>query len=64
MGKILENVLHAEGPVLCEAVLDKTQFFAPKLSSRVFPDGRIVSPSLEDMYPFLPAEELKEDMEG
>ena len=64
MGEILGKVLHAEGPVLCEAVLDKTQFFAPKLSSRVFPDGRIISPSLEDMYPFLPAEELKEDMEG
>lgn len=49
----LDEVLAAEGPVLCEAVLDPEQFFAPKLSSRTLPDGSIVSPSLEDMFPFL-----------
>lgn len=56
------EVLAAEGPVLCEVVLDKTQFFAPKLSSKIRPDGTIVSPSLEDMYPFLPEEELEKEM--
>lgn len=45
--------LSSEGPAVLEAVLDKTQFFAPKLSSKQLPDGTIVSPSLEDMYPFL-----------
>ena len=62
MSATIEKVLAAEGPVVCEVLLDKTQFFAPKLSSKVYPDGHIVSPSLEDMYPFLPEEELKEDM--
>jgi acetolactate synthase-1/2/3 large subunit len=33
--------------------------FAPKLSSRKLPDGRLVSPSLEDMFPFLPEEEMR-----
>lgn len=49
----IEEMLAADGMVLLEAVLDKEQFFAPKLSSKSLPDGTIVSPSLEDMYPFL-----------
>ena len=48
----------------------KDHNFAPKLSSRRLPDGTLVSPSLEDMFPFLPREEmldniyLKEDGRG
>ena len=34
------------------------QFWAPKLGARQLPDGSMVSPSLEDMSPFLSAEEL------
>ena len=60
----LAEVLATEGPVLCEVVLDQAQFFAPKLSSKVYPDGKIVSPSLEDMFPFLPEEELASAMQG
>lgn len=53
----MRKVLETEGPVLCEAVVDPEQNFEPKLSSRVLPDGRIVSPEIDDMYPFLPREE-------
>ena len=53
----LRVALDTAGPVLCEAVLDERQFFAPKLSSRVLPDGRIVSPPIDDMYPFLERDE-------
>ena len=52
-GEILREVLNTEGPCLCEVVVDETQNFAPKSSSKVLPDGRIVSPSLNDMAPFL-----------
>lgn len=52
-GVILHDVLNKEGPCLCEVVVDETQNFAPKSSSKVLPDGRIVSPSLNDMAPFL-----------
>lgn len=55
----LSDVLAANGPVLCEAVLDDTQFFAPKLSSRVNPDGTIVSPPIDDMFPFLSRDEYE-----
>jgi acetolactate synthase-1/2/3 large subunit len=56
------SALEGDTPVICEVVLDKLQFFAPKLSSKVLPDGTITSPSLEDMYPFLDDKEMKENM--
>lgn len=55
----VEKVLNINGPVFCEVVLDPTQNFEPKLSSKVLPDGRIVSPELDDMFPFLPKEEYE-----
>ncbi|MBK9926877.1 MAG: thiamine pyrophosphate-binding protein [Anaerolineales bacterium] len=60
--KPLRDVLEAEGPVLCEVVLDPTQGFEPRQSSRQLPDGRIVSAPLEDMFPFLEREELMENL--
>lgn len=51
--KVLTKVLAADGPCICEVVVDPTQNFAPKSSSKVLPDGRITSPSLDDMAPFL-----------
>ena len=56
---ILRQVLNCDGPCLCEVVVDPSQNFAPKSSSKVLPDGRIVSPSLDDMAPFLDREEFE-----
>ncbi|MCR5289409.1 MAG: thiamine pyrophosphate-binding protein [Treponema sp.] len=50
----IQNALDIEGPVIIEAVIDPDQFFAPKLGAKRLPDGSMVSPSLEDMSPFLP----------
>lgn len=50
----IRDVLATEGAVLCEVVVDPEQDFEPKLSSRVMPDGNIVSPELDDLSPFLP----------
>lgn len=55
----LEDVLAGAGSRLINVLLDTTQGFEPKLRSRQLPDGRIVSPSLEDMYPFLEPQELR-----
>ena len=55
----LSKLLNTEGPVLCEAIVDEKQNFEPKLSSKVLPDGRIVSPPIDDMFPFLPKEEYE-----
>lgn len=55
----LEWFLEEEkGAAILEVMLDIQQTFSPKLASRKLPDGTMVSPSLEDMAPFLAREEL------
>ncbi len=54
--------LAAPGPGLCEVVLDPAQGFEPKLAAKPLSDGRIVSPPLEDMFPFLSRDELRGNM--
>lgn len=56
---IVNQVLAVDGPVICEVLLDSRQFFEPKLSSKVLPDGKIVSPEIDDLYPFLPRDEYE-----
>jgi acetolactate synthase-1/2/3 large subunit len=56
--RALLALLHAPGPHVCEVMLDPTQGFEPKLSSRRLPDGRMVSSPLDDMAPFLDRDEL------
>lgn len=58
----LQEVFSKNGPVFCEIILDPEQNFSPKLSSKVLESGQIVSPPIEDMYPFLPKEELEQIM--
>ena len=58
----LERVLHGPKPCICQVFVTKQQKTEPKLASRQLPDGTMVSASLEDMYPFLPREELEENM--
>ncbi len=55
----IRTVLDSDGPCICEVVVDPEQNFEPKSSSKVLPDGRIVSPSLDDMFPFLEREEFE-----
>ncbi len=59
--QISEALAHG-GPIVCEVILDRTQTFEPKLSSRKLPDGRMVTAPLEDMAPFLSREELQSNM--
>ncbi|HEY0623586.1 thiamine pyrophosphate-binding protein [Sphingomonas sp.] len=54
--------LAADGPVLCELVIDEHVGFAPKLGAKAHPDGRITSPALEDLSPFLPRDVLAANM--
>jgi acetolactate synthase-1/2/3 large subunit len=54
-------LLESEGPALIDVVVDPEQAFSPKLASRKLPDGSMVSPSLEDMAPFLPEEEMRQN---
>jgi acetolactate synthase-1/2/3 large subunit len=56
------EALASDGPCLCDVMLDETQGFEPRMSSRRLEDGSIVSPPLEDMFPFLDREELAANM--
>jgi acetolactate synthase-1/2/3 large subunit len=57
----IQALLDAPGPALCHVRLDPAQEIEPRMKSRQLPDGSMVSPNLEDMYPFLPPEELNEN---
>lgn len=58
----IRRTLDIDGPAVCEIILDEHQIFAPKLGAKQHPDGRITSPALEDLSPFLSREELRENM--
>lgn len=64
IGAKVKAFLSQEGPAICEVMLDEHQNFEPKLSSKVLPDGRIVSPPIDDMFPFLPREEYEQVRES
>jgi acetolactate synthase-1/2/3 large subunit len=59
---VICDTLKYPGPQLCEVFIDPDQPFSPKLASRQLPDGRMISSPLEDMSPFLPREEFRENM--
>ena len=58
----IKKVLALKGPVICNVMLKEKYVFTPKLSSKKLPDGTMVSPSLEDMSPFLPKDELESNI--
>ena len=59
---VLSTCLIKEGPLICEVFVSTDQRVEPKAASRKLPDGTFVSAPLEDMAPFLPREELKQNM--
>lgn len=62
MEKEIKEILKYKEPILCEVVVEKEYSFLPKLSSKKLPDGTMVSPTLEDMFPFLDRKEFEENM--
>jgi acetolactate synthase I/II/III large subunit len=59
---LIQRELDKPGPTLFDVTLDVAQEFEPRLRSRILPDGKIQTPNLEDMYPFLTAEDLANNM--
>ncbi|MDR0952716.1 MAG: thiamine pyrophosphate-binding protein [Elusimicrobiota bacterium] len=59
---VLKNILAKSGPLVCEVMLEEDYTFSPKLSAKKLPDGTMVSPSLEDMSPFLSKEEFESNI--
>lgn len=55
----IRSVLNEKEAIVCEVIVEKEYGFVPKLSARKLDDGTMVSPSLEDMYPFLDRKEFE-----
>ena len=53
----IKQTLSSNKQIICEIFLDKSQEFSPKLTSKKLDDGTFVTPSLDDMAPFLSREE-------
>jgi acetolactate synthase-1/2/3 large subunit len=58
----IRAILDTEGPVLCEIMMDPDQLLVPKTSFKQMPDGKLVSPPLEDLFPLLPRDEFRSNM--
>ena len=63
MAQAIAETLAAPGAAICEIFIDKTQNFAPKVSSRRLEDGTMVTAPLEDLAPFLPRDELAQALQ-
>ena len=61
MEEEIKEVLNSSDAIICEVMVEKEYGFAPKLSARKLDDGTMISPSLEDMYPFLDRTEFEEN---
>jgi len=55
----LAALLHENGPLLIDLHVDPQQGFAPRIQSRMDSHGQFLTPALDDMYPFLPPEEVQ-----
>lgn len=62
MKEAVQEVLAQPGFAFCEIFTDTEQVWEPKSATRRLSDGRLVSPPLEDLAPFLSREELAENM--
>lgn len=62
VGSKIEEVLNYDGPVICEVMTPEWQLLIPRIASDKLPDGTLRSRNYEDMFPYLPEEEVKENM--
>lgn len=62
MKDMVDKALNTEGAVFCEVFVSSTQNFEPKSATKRLEDGTLVSPPLEDLAPFLPREEVLENL--
>lgn len=59
---IMPVVFRTPGPLLIEVFIDPNQIYAPKLQGHRTSAGDVVAPPLEDLWPFLPLDTLRDHM--
>lgn len=60
--EIIKEMAKQDGPCVCEVIMDPMQPLVPKTSFKILPDGKLVSPPIEDLFPFLDREEFAANM--
>ncbi len=63
LSKQIGEVLAMDGPVWVNVYTDPLCIVSPRATSKVQADGSMKSSPLEDLYPFLPEEQLKDELE-
>ena len=58
----ITKALKGAKPSICELIMDHEQEQMPKAINKRLPNGKTVPTKFEDMYPFLPSNEIKESM--
>ncbi len=58
----IKEVMEHDGPVICDVMTPEWQLIIPRISSEKMPDGSLVAKPYEDMYPYLPRQELRKNM--
>ena len=53
----IAEVLETEGPVICEVILEEFGELAPRIASKVMPDGSLKAAEFDDLFPFITPEE-------
>lgn len=53
MESVLTSILNLDGPVICEVVTQENQEIIPSVISKKLSDGRLISQTLDNMYPEL-----------
>ena len=49
----VREVFETDGPVICEVMTQKFGILAPRIASRVMPDGSLKAAEFDDLWPFL-----------
>ncbi len=55
----LKNVLQEDGPVLCEIMMVENQLIIPRVQTLRDKNGKLISGSIDNMFPYLSEEEMK-----
>ena len=61
--EIVRRALAGDAPAIINMVSSPAVEFVPIIKSRIGADGKMISSKLEDLYPFLPEEEQRRNME-
>lgn len=61
--EVVRRALADDAPAIIDMISSPVVEFVPIIKSRIGADGKMVSSRLEDLYPFLPEEEQRRNME-